>query len=72
MIQNHPFQNGNKRITKTALLTFLYKNKKWMRVDQKEFHNFSVWVAQSNARLKKDTVSAVETFINAYLIKLEE
>jgi death-on-curing protein len=33
MIKNHPFQNGNKRIAITTLLTFLYNNNKWLRAD---------------------------------------
>src|SRR3989338_4386332 len=33
MIKNHPFQNGNKRIAVTTLLIFLFKNKKWLSVE---------------------------------------
>ena len=71
MIKNHPFQNGNKRIAMTTLLVFLHKNKKWLKVDQKEFYNFAVWVAGSNPKLKKDTVQAAETFLNTYLVDLK-
>ncbi len=63
LIKNHPFQNGNKRIAVTALLVFLMKNKKWLKVGTQEFYNFAVWVAESPAILKKDTVKAVATFI---------
>ena len=35
-----------------ALFVFLYKNKKWMKVDQQKLYNFAVWVAQSPAKLK--------------------
>src|SRR3989338_6179664 len=52
MIKNHPFQNGNKRIAVTTLLYFLYKNKKWLEVDNQELYNFAKWVAESNAKLK--------------------
>ncbi len=34
MIKNHPFQNGNKRIAVTTLLTFLFVNKKWLSIFQ--------------------------------------
>jgi death-on-curing family protein len=71
MIKNHPFHNGNKRIAMATLLTFLYKNGKWIEVDQKEFYNFAVWIAQSNAKLKQDTVNAIKTFIDAYIINLK-
>lgn len=68
MIKNHPFQNGNKRIAVTSLLLFLYKNKKWLKVDTKEFYNFAVWIAESPAKLKDETVSAVERFIKINLV----
>ena len=68
MIKNHPFQNGNKRIAITALLVFLSKNKKWLRVDGKEFYNFTVWVAQSPADEKNYVVLAIEQFLKNHLI----
>ncbi len=70
MVKNHPFQNGNKRIAITTLFTFLYKNKKWLRVDNKELYNFALWVAESNARLKTETVMAARKFIKTYLVDL--
>ncbi|MDD5341052.1 MAG: type II toxin-antitoxin system death-on-curing family toxin [Patescibacteria group bacterium] len=68
MIKNHPFQNGNKRIAITTLLTFLYLNSKWIEVDSKELYNFARWVAESNPKLKNETVKAVEKFIETYLV----
>ncbi|HLP86727.1 MAG TPA: type II toxin-antitoxin system death-on-curing family toxin [Candidatus Paceibacterota bacterium] len=67
MIKNHPFQNGNKRLAMTTLFIFLFQNKKWLKVDNKELYNFARWVAESNAKLKDDTVRAVETFLGNYL-----
>lgn len=67
MIKNHPFQNGNKRIAMVTLFYFLYVNKKWIRVDNQELYNFAKWVAESNPKLKKATLDAVETFLSAYL-----
>ncbi len=71
MIKNHPFQNGNKRIAFTTLLIFLMKNKKWLKVDNIEFYNFAKWIAESNARLKTETVSAIRKFIETYLVDLQ-
>ena len=68
MIKNHPFQNGNKRIAITTLLILLLKNNKWMDVDVQEFYNFTVWVAQSPADFKQQTVSAIEQFIKEHLV----
>jgi death-on-curing protein len=70
MIKNHPFQNGNKRLAMTTLFIFLFQNKKWIRVDNQELYNFARWVAESNAKLKADTVHATETFLTNYLIDI--
>ena len=70
MIKNHPFQNGNKRIAMTTLFVFLYLNKKWIKVDTKELYNFAIWVAQSPASFKNETVQAVEKFLKIYEIRL--
>lgn len=70
IIKNHPFQNGNKRIAMTTLFTFLYLNKKWIKVDSQELYNFAIWVAQSPPRLKDETVKAVEKFVKTYIVAL--
>ncbi|MBU1127307.1 type II toxin-antitoxin system death-on-curing family toxin [Patescibacteria group bacterium] len=71
MIKNHPFQNGNKRIAMTTLLYFFFKNKKWLRVDEKKFYNFAVWIAESPAELKKETLEAASRFIRTHTVVLE-
>lgn len=68
LIKNHPFQNGNKRIAMTALLTLLSKNKKWIRVDQRQFYNHAMWVASSPPDAKEETVHYIEKFIKKYLV----
>jgi len=68
MIKNHPFQNGNKRIAMVTLFYFFFKNNKWLRIDSKKLYNFAVWLAESPAELKDDTLSAAEKFIKTYLI----
>lgn len=70
LVKNHPFQNGNKRIAMTTLFYFLYKNKKWLKVDNQELYNFAKWVAESNPKLKKETVKAAQKFIKTYLVDL--
>jgi len=71
MIKNHPFQNGNKRIAMTTLMVFLFLNKKWIRVDNQELYNFTVWIAQSPPKLKNEVVKAIEKFIKTYLVKID-
>ena len=70
MIKNHPFQNGKKRIATTTLLFFLHKNKKWIKVDTQELHNFTVWIAQSPRDVKEEMVKAIEKFLKKYLVNL--
>jgi len=70
MIKDHPFQNGNKRIAMTTLLVFLYKNKKWLRVDTQEFYNFTMWVTQSLPKFKEEVVNAIKKFIRSHIINL--
>jgi len=72
MIKNHPFQNGNKRIAMTTLFYFLFQNEKWLRVDNQELYNFARWVAESNSKLKDDTVNAIETFLSSYMVDLRK
>ncbi len=71
MIKNHPFQNGNKRIAMTTLFVFLYKNKKWLKVDTQELYNFTVWVAQSPRKVKEEVVKAIEKFFKVHIVNLE-
>ena len=68
MNKNHLFQNGNKRIAITTLLVFLYKNKKWLKVNTKEFYNFAVWIAESPPIAKRPTIEAIENFITKYMV----
>lgn len=70
MIKNHPFQNGNKRIAITTLLTFLYENGKWITVDTQGLYNFTVWVAQSPPTVRKQVVEGIQEFIKSNLTKV--
>ena len=67
MIKNHPFQNGNKRLAMTTLFVFLYKNKKWLKVDTQELYNFTMWIAQSHPRFKEEVLRAINKFIKEHL-----
>ncbi|UCF79226.1 MAG: type II toxin-antitoxin system death-on-curing family toxin [Candidatus Eiseniibacteriota bacterium] len=71
MIKNHPFQNGNKRIAITTLLTFLLGNGKWLEVDTQELYNFTVWLAQSPPGVKDQVVAATEKFIRDHLVNAD-
>jgi death-on-curing protein len=68
MVKNHPFKNGNKRIAVTTLLLFLSGNKKWVQVDPAQLYRFAKWVAESDPKVKDETVSAIEKFLTVYLV----
>ena len=70
LIKNHPFQNGNKRIAMTTLFVFLHKNKKWIKVDTQELYNFTMWIAESPAKYKDDTLSAIKKFLTEHITDL--
>jgi len=71
MIKNRPFQNNNRRIALTTLSVFLHLNNKWLKIDTEELGDFCVWVAQSPAKLKEETIAAAEKFIKSYLVDLK-
>mgnify|MGYP001569017885 CR=1 FL=1 len=70
MIKNHPFENGNKRIAMTTLFCFLYKNNKWLKIDNRELYNFAKWVAESPSKVKDATVQAIEKCIKTYIVEI--
>jgi death on curing protein len=70
MIKNHPFENGNKRIAITTLLTFLFANNKWLKADIQELYNFTIWIAQSPAQFKDEAVKAVEKFLRTHVTEM--
>jgi prophage maintenance system killer protein len=67
MTKNHPYQNGNRRIAITTVLTFLLDNRKWLRADGQELYNLMIWVAQSSAEFKDEVVAALQRFIRGHL-----
>jgi death on curing protein len=69
MIKNHPFENGNKRIAIVVLFHFLFKNKKWLRVEPADLYDFAVWVAKSPAKEKGEVIKKIEKFVGEYLVK---
>lgn len=72
MNKNHPFKNGNKRIAMTTLLLILFKNKKWIKVNEYKFYQFAIWVASSPSDLEEQTVKAVEAFIEKNMVDIKE
>lgn len=69
MIKNHPFQNGNKRIAVTSLLTFLSLNQKWLNIPPDELYGLALWVAESRPPAKVGTVQAVKDYLKKYIVE---
>ena len=67
MIKNHPFQNGNKRLAMTTLLTFLFLNDKWIKADIEELYKFAMWIAESPSSAKEGTLLAIESFLRKHI-----
>ncbi len=68
MIKNHPFQNGNKRIAVTSLLTFLFINKKWLKIPQDDLYELAVLIAQSRPVMKDGMVKVVKDVLRKYVL----
>ncbi|MBN1824488.1 MAG: type II toxin-antitoxin system death-on-curing family toxin [Endomicrobiales bacterium] len=72
MIKDHPFQNGNKRIAVTTLLTFLYVNEYWLETDNQVLYNFAIWVASSPREATSGhVVAGIGAFIKKYIVELK-
>ncbi len=70
LIKNHPFQNGNKRIAVTSLLTFLWLNSKWLHILPEDLYQIAVWVAESRPVAKGGTIIAIHDTVQKHLVAL--
>lgn len=53
--KNHPFKNGNKRISATSLLVFLLINNYWLKVPNESLYEKTLYVAKSD-RIEMDAI----------------
>jgi len=63
--KNHPFRNGNKRISVTALFTFLYINGYTLVVSEKSFVEMTLKVAQSDSAKHGQILSEIEDWVES-------
>lgn len=68
MVKNHPFQNGNKRIAVTTLLTFLWINKKWLKILPEDLYRIAMTVAESKPFEKKGILIIIRDAIRSHLV----
>lgn len=66
--KNHPFKNGNKRISVVGLLYFLLENGKYLKTSQRKIYQLAVSVSASEAREKDKVVKEIELFIKTNLV----
>lgn len=68
MIKNHPFQNGNKRIAIMSLLYFLYKNGKWLDINNADLYKFALDISKSKASSREKITLHIQNIIKRHLI----
>jgi death-on-curing family protein len=69
MVKNHPFQNGNKRIAVTSLLTFLHINKYWLSIYPDDLYELAVDVAKSKPVMKDGMLIVIRDVIKQHLVR---
>lgn len=72
--KNHPFKNGNKRISTASLLVFLYINDYWLEGKKEEIEDYLVSmakrVAADEGSANRETLLAeVEAWIEKYTVE---
>lgn len=67
IIKDHPFQNGNKRIAVMTLLYFLFKNGKWLEIDNQQLYNLAKWVAASDRTVRPHVVNAIYDMVRKHV-----
>lgn len=72
LIKNHPFQNGNKRIAVTSLLTFCMLNGTWLAIPPDDLYRLAIWVAESAPIAKDGTILAITQHIKRYLAEWDK
>lgn len=66
--KNHPFKNGNKRISAASLVVFLFINGQWLDVDKDELFNKTLFVAKSETSRKGEVIADITAWIKSHLI----
>lgn len=66
--KNHTFKNGNKRISTSSLLVFLYINGYWLDTGKDEMVNKALYVAESNPHDREKVVENIKQWIKDHLV----
>lgn len=65
--KNHPFPNGNKRISTASVLVFMYINGYWIDVPINEMVDKALYIATSQAEDKEGVLRDLGVWISANL-----
>jgi death-on-curing family protein len=68
LIKNHPFENGNKRMAVTIMLTFLYKNGRWIDTHPDALYEVARRVAESPAAEKDAWIDVLRKVFKENLV----
>jgi death-on-curing protein len=68
LIKNHPFENGNKRMAVTIMLTFLYKNGRWVSIAPDALYRIAKVVAESSPSQKDMVIKLMKKTLRDHLI----
>jgi death-on-curing protein len=68
--KNHPFRNGNKRISAASLLVFLYINEMWLDAGKTEIVEKTLNIARSEASKKDEVVAEIKKWIKDHLVSI--
>jgi death-on-curing protein len=66
--KNHPFGNGNKRISAASLFVFLFINDHWLDAGKTELVNQSLRIAKSAANEREGLLAELESWIATHTI----
>lgn len=70
--KNHPFRNGNKRISAASLIVFLYINDKQINASKQEIVDMTLYVAKSPNNEMEKVLDDIKLWITKHISPLKE
>jgi len=70
--KNHPFKNGNKRISAASLMVFLYINDMWLDAGKNEVVNKTLEIAKSEMKDRDALLIEIKEWIQSHIVPLSD
>ncbi|MFA5715513.1 MAG: type II toxin-antitoxin system death-on-curing family toxin [Candidatus Paceibacterota bacterium] len=70
--KNHPFKNGNKRISAASLIVFLYINDMQISANKQEIVDMTLYVAKSPTNEMEKVLDDIKLWIKQHIEPLKE